>query len=404
VSATTSGSSSVEFSTENPYIKGKIEHSWQRTTTGYTVSYKVMMRRTNNWNGEETYGTINYTVYLNNKSIKSDETSFTVSNNRKWCTLTSGSKTVSLEASKSGNYTIGFSSSLPSWADAPLAFNVTKKNSSKVEIPVAMTNVGKSTLTLVDTGLNSFKIECTTGANGVANEAKNSYVVYTTDGSTPDISKSGVSVIATGKSSGETYKTEISVDRSTTVRAFTRTIGSQPDTYSYKDSEVITLNVSYYEAPRWKSHTLTVTYEGVIGRVSWGDTTGTVEGFLCEIYKEGSNTPITTYKASQKQKTLSFSHKDPSADVNLIGLIVDGDKIVIKVRPYRYYGDNTTPLYGDWLISGDVHAVNQGCLWVKTTAQTNSWKYGKVYVKTEDGWVRAKGLYAKTQQGWNESI
>lgn len=404
--------STFKFSTGNPYIEGKIEHSYTRTATGYTVKYSVQMRRTNSWTGDTTRGNLTYMVYINDSVVNTGTKWFKVVNGGDWCELVNGSYTVSLSASKSTTYTVGFSSST---TDGISAFKNSYKKSNvdnSPTVPVAMTNVGAPKVELVDTGKNSFVMTCTTGSDGVANPAKNSYIIYTTDGSTPDINKGGgVSVVATEKTAGKSHSITVQIESPTTVKMYGRTIGSNPEPYSYNDSKVVSKNILHYAPPVWGPNPVSLTYNtptptpSTIFTVKWntptdGNANSPLVGYICRILR--NREPVLEKHLGKEVTSFTFS-SDKNTTYNIP--VTVGDNIVVTVTPYIYYGDGKTRLEGTKIErpEGGLIAKSPGLIRFKQSH--NQWGEGQVYVKvSQTEWKKSNGVYVKTESGWRDSI
>jgi hypothetical protein len=412
------------FDTGNQYIDGKIEHSYTRTTTGYTVKYSVQMRRNNSWTGDTTRGNITYKVYINDKVVKTATKWFKVENGGAWCELVNGTHTISLDAGSSGSYTVGFSSST---SDGISAFKNSYKKSTvnkNTEIPVIMTNVGPPKVSITDSGKNSYVLTSITGSDGVANKAKNCYIVYTTKDKTSVPDKTlmefgvGSSVIATEKTAGQTYSKTIPIEGPTTVRAFGRTLGSNPSPFSYQDSNIINKSILYYVPPKWNPNSVSLTYRtngstsNRIYTVNWGkasdgNSNSPLIGYKCMLYKNGN--PILEKYLESTVCGFTFSTDKDKNNTDYEVQIKAGDSIIVTVEPYTYWGDNKTKLYatrGEYP-KGGLTVKFPGLVKLKRTS--TQWGESQVYVKVrqtnnQEVWKKSNGVYIKTLSGWKESI
>lgn len=122
------------------YVKSQLDYSFTRNSTGYTITATIKFQRTNNYSGTPTRGTANGTIYVNGSSIgSSGNKSFTVPNDKSLVSLYTATKTISLGATSSGSFTIGYSVSTPSGSGNNPYFNVSTKTSGSVSVPAYTT-------------------------------------------------------------------------------------------------------------------------------------------------------------------------------------------------------------------------------------------------------------------------
>ena len=189
-----------------------------------------------------TKGNIKYTVYINNTNVDSKTKYYTITADKRWCSLCSGSKTYNLSALSTSTYSIGFESEDVSGADIS-AFDV-KKTTTSGTVAAYATLAGKSTLSISFVqGENRFVLSGQIGADGNNNKSSGCDVYYTSDGSAPSKSN-GVLISISGKANTKWSKT-IDVTKDEIIKAIAYTTAP----YGGKEGEVAAQQVYYYSPP-----------------------------------------------------------------------------------------------------------------------------------------------------------
>lgn len=227
--------STSEQSPNQPAVKTQCDFKITRSDTKYKVEYNIKFARTNS--GYTTEGTVDWKIYLNDVEQKNGTTKgFSISDKNVYKSIASGSFEVTLDALSSTSITLGY------YTDSSTGNLCTKDiiNTSKTTISAYALKVGKPTITITDTGNNSFTIAATKGINGTNNNATGvSTISYSLDSANYNLTYAG---------------TSIPITQDTVVYARAKTIGE------YGESDYGTANANiYYKSPVVKCY---VKYNG----------------------------------------------------------------------------------------------------------------------------------------------
>ena len=448
-----------EFTTVNPYIKGRIRTTVDRDPTSYTVHYEVSLRRTNSYTGKATQGTLHYKIFLNNKVEREFSQWFIVPNGGAYIKVWEGQKTFSLGALDTTDYTVGI------WAENPsngidkiviTGYMISEQHSVKYKVPAYATPVGASTITVQDTKSNKIRITGTVGADGTSldstklNAAQYCNIYYTMDGSTPsdkngkklEIKKPAggklafdipfedghfilkVKAMTQGKYGGPTWSKEVSSTDFTHYRAPTN--DEKPIIKLYRDAEHLS-----------SSAILTPNKHIVVSWNNAGIDYSNSPKTGCKVY-------VHIYKAKDKKwysfdfYTGKFLASDevgnkyfvlnyPGTMTHTLLLtakqltLTKGDMLKVGIAPeHRHKNiDNTDSVWTGPIMWADVLTVKTS---VPMTVKTPlGWEEGQVFIYTaktdksgniifdDDGnmtceWIECDTIYVYTHNGWKESI
>lgn len=395
------------FKTGNANIDGKIDYSYTRTQTGFTVKYAVYMRRNNTYTGTPTNGTINYKFYISSSCLDEDSKYITISNNKAWCIIVSGSKTYALDTFTTGSFRVGFEST-PN-GDKPIAFKVTKQMSSSTSVPAYATYPSLSNLSVVyNAGDNYFTFKGTIGNNGKNNTVTGCKVFYTTNGQTPTASSPNFIVSGKEKTSWVKKINISALQGNQTIKARISTLALVPlGNVDTPEDGTQSWTVAYYSPP-YPLQNLNISYN--TSRPT-PNSTYTFKWKLREVECDGYNNYIGSYRikiyvkgALKKTITLGESQtavEGKQREVELTGKELElqkGNELkfsVVAIGKSQY--NNTS----SEVFSSPINILSAGVAKIKTS---NNWKEGQVWIKTEEKWVRSTGVYVKTSNGWKQSL
>lgn len=396
------------FSSGNSTIDGRIVHSYSydNTNQSYSVTCDVQFRRNNNYTGEPTNGTIDYTLYLyygNSSSSTTGSQYFTVPNDKNWKTLlTYTFRSISLGRFNTSSYKVGFKSSRKS--GGPSAYDISLKTSIPYTVGPYSTDVGVPQNLTISSDGNNFKISCTVGANGTNNASQGVKIYYTTDGTDPNTSTPTYKVI--NGSAGRNVSTDtIPITWDTTIKARAYTIPSYTDAvYTY--SPVVYNRVIYSPVFSWSGEAFTlscVNNKRPTPRESYQVTMPTLTG---------NDANVLTYK---KQIVI----KNQIEEVLYSSEPLNGDELGITI-PKNTFKDFLRP--GDEITAYLTPMVYKGTVYKSSKSKTSntltilnpsnvkininggtSWVDGQPYVYN-NGWKESTGVFIHNGEGWKESI
>ena len=425
----------MDFKTKNTYIVGRVTYTTSRTATNYTLSYKVELKRTNNYRGTPpTSGWLKCFVYVNGTLIQDGTNDYTkkyssfevpnaTGNNTEgaWVEVVRGTKTVNLGAYDSvTNHRIGVS--LNGYAKGLQADY--KEESYTVNAYSVKTKV--STVKITDNKDNTFTVKTTTGLNGTNCDAVDCRVYGMTDNTEPLYSSDKVTIdYCTGKANGgidtriftlNASTTNISKGlikkasgKTTTIKLKPYTIATDNSYGNNNDGEIQTANIYYYEPPKWSSAPVLSYIDSTKPtpkskyKVEWGNNkvikqnTTSIYQYVVELY----------VKKQGAAKTLVDTTTVTSTSCVFDGInynLGKGDTITAKVVAYDKYG-NGTDLPSEAKESNSITVESLGIMHAKISA--TEWVEGQAFVYTDKGWKEAVGVYSKVDNpttGWKESI
>lgn len=374
----------LNFATGNSNVEGKVDYQITRTSTQYTISYEVFMRRKTSY---VTKGNIKYTVYINNTNVDSKTKYYTITADKRWCSLCSGSKTYNLSALSTSTYSIGFESEDVSGADIS-AFDV-KKTTTSGTVAAYATLAGKSTLSISFVqGENRFVLSGQIGADGNNNKSSGCDVYYTSDGSVPSKSN-GVLISISGKANTKWSKT-IDITKDEIIKAIAYTTAP----YGGKEGEVATQQVYYYSPP-YAPLNLAIVYNNkptpkAEYSLNWDKPE---DGYHNKVSKYHIDILINN-NLSKQIETTNNSIKYLGSELSL----KKGDTLqftVYAIGESNY--NNISPTSN----SNIVTIISAGIIKIKIGGE---WKEGQVWIKTEQGWKQATEVFIKNNNKWNSSI
>lgn len=380
----------LEFKTASPIMVGKIEYSYTRSSTDYTINYEVFLRRTNYYTGDPTRGTINYEVHINNQKIKGSKY-LTVSNDSKsWTSVCKGSETYDLKPLQTSSFTIGFASTTS--GGVPPGYMVDLVRSDNNSVQAYATNAGKTTINIsFSQGNNYFSLSGTIGTNGKNNKVTGISIYCTTDGTEPSPTNANMvweDINGTEKTSWLIEKVLFSKNQTIKAVAYTKAAMGDvagdiktKEVYYYSPPTTPTnLNIAYGKKPSPKSHF----------RFEWAPS------------QNGYNNTVEKYNLT------IFANDKQIKTIETVENFVEqlGEDLLLKkgdVLSFTVYsiGDsaynNTSPIAQSSLLTIESASL------VKIKID-NKWKEAQVWVKVEGSWREVNGVFIKNNGTWKSSV
>ena len=390
----------LNFTTGQTTVEGKIEYWYTRNTQGYTIGYEVFFKRKNSY--AQTDGTIKYKVYINDSVVEENtNTNFVVTTDMQWCRLTSGQISRSLSSVyDTSSFTIGFSSERGN-SQSPEAFNVSKTTSPNHQIVAYATRAGKSSAYIYyEDGSNAFTLWGTIGSNGTVvessayddNNATGCRVYYTTDGSVPTTNSPFFTFYG---SSGQNWEVSLILDgRDLQVRAMAHTQSKYGDAPLGDTTSVVYM---YYYSPPSRPEGLKIDFnkskpsKNAIYSFSWSPSTqgsnNPVKEYCVKITKQGRSSKNVEVITSAT--TVEYSGKELSLE--------KGDDLSFSV--YAKGSSNFHNISPE-SFSGNLEIVSAGVAKIKIN---NIWTEGQVWIKKDGIWIEATEVFVKYDNKWNSS-
>lgn len=373
----------LNFATGNSNVEGKVDYQVARTSTQYTISYEVFMRRKTSY---ATSGNIKYTVYINNANVDSETKYYTITSDKKWCSLCSGSKTYDLEALLTSTYSIGFESEDVSGASIT-AFDVEKTTASGT-VSAYATLAKESTLSIGFTdGENRFVLSGQVGADGNNNKSDGCKVYYTSDGTTPS-EDNGTLISITGKA-GTEWSSIIDITEDKIIKAIAYTTAP----FGGEEREAEPRQVYYYSPP-YAPEDLKITPDKSkpIPKATYT--------FSWEKSKDGYNNKVDKYcvKIQSNDKIINIETNDDYVEYS-------GKELLLKkgqTLSFEVYAQGESNYNNISETSkASIKIVSAGIVKLKING---TWAEGQVWIKKDGGWKEASEVYIKSQGKWNSSI
>ena len=386
------------FKTGNAHIDGKIDYSYTRTQTGFTVKYAVYMRRNNTYTESPTTGNISYIFYISNSYTDSGQIEdFTVPNNKTWAKIVSGTKTYETNVFNTNSFRVGFESN-----GERSAYNVEKQMSDSVPVPAYATRPSLSKLSIVyNAGDNYYTFKGTIGNNGTNNIVTGCKVFYTTDGQTPTASSPNFVVSGKEKTSWVKKIDILALEGNQTIKARVSTLAPLGSTDTPED-DTISQTVAYYSPP-YPLEDLQIEYTTSKPTPNSGYT---FKWKLREAGSVGYNNPIGSYYVNifidDILKETKIINDPNSFFIEYTGKELGLEKGNFLKFSAQAQGTSNYNNISALRTSENLEIVSAGIAKIRTS---NNWKEGQVWIKTTEGnWVRSTGVYVKTSNGWKQSI
>lgn len=373
----------LNFATGNSNVVGKVDYQVTRTSTQYTISYEVFMKRKTAYT---TSGNIKYTVYINNVNVNSKTKYYTITDDKSWCSLCSGSKTYNLSALLTSTYSIGFESEDSSDAGIT-AFDVAKTTTSGTVVAyAALAEKSNLSISFVQ-GDNRFVLSGQIGVDGNNNKSSGCDVYYTLDGSVPS-KNNGVLISITGKANAKWSKS-IDITKDEIIKAIAYTTAP----FGGEAGEVVTQQVYYYSPP-YAPLNLSIVYNKPTPKTEYLlNWTKSEDGYNNKVSKYHIDILINN-NLSKQIETTNNSIKYSGSELSL----KKGDTLqftVYAIGESNY--NNISPTSN----SNIVTIISAGIIKIKIGEE---WKEGQAWIKTEQGWKQATEVFIKNNNKWNSSI